>query len=316
MARLALNGLGSNGVRARQAAPASGPCRVAVLVVFLNEELFLPRLLASVTRQTRLPDRLLLVDDGSDDSSPALARAFAEQNPYAQLVRRERRDRAADRLAAAAELKAFQWAVARLDDRYDVIAKLDGDLEFPPEFFEAVLGAFEASPTLGIAGTDLSVHVGERTIHERSAPWHVRGATKFYRRECLEAISPLPAILGWDTIDEARARMRGWGVQRVPLPGDNPLHMRVTGTYDGAVRGFRRRGVAAWGYGAHPLNVLVSAVVRMGGPPRVVAGLAYLGGWLGAARKRAPRAEADVRRFVQREQRRRMVQRLLHRSAR
>jgi poly-beta-1,6-N-acetyl-D-glucosamine synthase len=281
--------------------------RLAVAVVFLDEEALLPRLLASIERQERLPDRLLLVDDGSSDRSPEIARAFALEHPYAQVLRRPRRERATDRLAAAAELRAFKWAVDLLYGDGDVIAKLDGDLELTPPFFATVARALEADPGLGIAGTGLRVPCPDGgAAQERSMSWHVRGATKFYRRACWEQIAPLPEVLGWDTIDEARARLRGWDVRNVTVPGGDALHLRPTGTYDGALRGFRRKGMAAWAYGAHPAWVAGSALVRMRERPRVVGGLAYAGGWLHAARDGAPRAEPEVRQLVRGEQRQRL----------
>jgi poly-beta-1,6-N-acetyl-D-glucosamine synthase len=285
---------------------------LAVAVVFLNEETLLPVLLESISRQTRLPDRLLLVDDGSTDASPEIARRFASEHAYAKLVRRPSRGREADRLAAAAELQAFQWAVAGHDERYDILAKLDGDLELAPRFFEQIVAALEIDPSLGIAGAELNVLGGDGEPEpERSAPWHVRGATKFYRRECWQQISPLPEILGWDTIDEARARMAGWQVAVIPMETTS-LHLRATGSYDGALRGFRRRGAAAWGYGAHPLSVLIGAAVRMPDRPRVRGGLAYLRGWVEAALRRRPRAEPELVRFVQGEQLRRVRRALTH----
>ncbi len=287
--------------------------RLAVVVVFLNEEAFLPRLLASVASQTRAPDRLLLVDDGSADASPTIARDFAERHPYAEVLLRARGPRAADRLAAAAELLAFQSGAEHLRGEFDVIAKMDGDLELPAELFEQVMNAFAGDARLGIAGASLAVANGDGSRRrERNAPWHVRGATKFYRQACLSEISPLPAILGWDTIDEARAEMRGWHVRSVEVSGSDALHLRQTGTYDGAIRGYRRRGVAAWGYGADPLNVLASALVRALDRPLVIGATAYLWGWVHAAIRRAPRAEADVRRFVRRQQRRRLWEAVAH----
>jgi poly-beta-1,6-N-acetyl-D-glucosamine synthase len=287
---------------------------LAAVVVFLNEERFLPRLLASLAAQTRPPDRLLLVDDGSTDGSPSLARAFAREHGYARALERPPRSVEDDRLARASELRAFQGAAEQLSERYDLLAKLDGDLELAPQVFERVVGAFEADPRLGIAGVALSVegtHGRWRT--ERSAPWHIRGATKFYRRECYEEIAPLPPILGWDTIDEVRARMRGWGLSIVPVPDGETRHLRTTGTYDGRVRGFRRRGLAAWGYGAHPLYVAVSSAVRMRDPPRILGGLIYFWSWLLAAAHGRPRAEREVVRFVQREQLSRLRELVLRR---
>src|SRR4051812_4311615 len=116
---------------------------LAAAVVFLNEANHLPRLLASVERQSRFPDLLLLVDDGSDDGSSDLSAEFAQRHPQVRALNRPRRGRDSDRLARAAELVGFQWAVERLDQHYDVIAKLDGDLEFPPSFFARVMDAFE-----------------------------------------------------------------------------------------------------------------------------------------------------------------------------
>lgn len=276
---------------------------LTVVVVFLNEELFLPRLLASIAGQTRRADRLLLVDDGSADASPTLARAFADEHAYARALERPGRSQESDRLVDASELRAFQWGVEQLPEPFDIVAKLDGDLELTPQVFERIVGAFDADPRLGIAGSSLSVAGPDGGWRrEQSAPWHIRGATKFYRRECYQQISPLPPILGWDTIDEARARMHGWRLAIVPIPDGDPRHLRTTGTYDGRLRGFRRRGVAAWGYGAHPLYVAAGALVRMRDRPRVLGGLTYFWSWLGAAARSAPRAEPEVVRFVRREQ--------------
>ncbi len=263
--------------------------RLAAAVVFLNEEDLLPRMFETLARQRRPPELLLLVDDGSQDRSGMVAAAFAHDRGYVRLLERAHRGPSSDRLAKAAELRAFQAAIEQIDGQFDVVAKLDADLELPTDFFLRVLAAFESDPKLGIAGAQLGVP-GAFGATEYSQPWHVRGATKFYRVSCWEAIAPLPPILGWDTIDETRAKM-------------------------GAIRGYRRRGAAAWGYGADPLNVLASVLVRMRHRPRLVGSLAYLGGWLGAALQRAPRAEPAARRYLQREQRRRLQAAALRRGA-
>ena len=287
--------------------------KLSVVVVFLNEEAFLPTLLRSISSQTRLADELVLVDDGSTDESVLLARAFSSEHPYARVLERPQRSEQADRLATASELRAFQWAVEQLVGPYDVVAKLDGDLDLAPDVFERVIAAVEADPKLGIVGTPLSIQQPSgRWEPEHSAPWHVRGATKFYRRECYSAISPLPPILGWDTIDEIRAAMHGWRLAIIETEGDS-RHLRTTGSYDGRLRGFRRRGVAAWGYGAHPVYVLLGGAIRMRQRPFLIGGLTYLWSWLRAALSDAPRAERDLRVYVRREEMRRLRQIISHR---
>jgi biofilm PGA synthesis N-glycosyltransferase PgaC len=292
------------------------PVRLAVVIPFLDEERLLPVLLDSIATQGRPPDRLLLVDDGSSDASPALAAAWARGRGYARLRRRPVRARSRDRLDGAHELRAFEWALAALEEPWDVVAKLDADLRLAPGTFAAVLARFEADPRLGIAGPRLlSVDDTGRDVSHRTRPEHVEGAARFYRRECLEEIGPIPPILGWDTIDEVRARMRGWRTVGGP-PGEEPVvHLRPMGAHDGALRAFRRWGVCAYGYGEHPLHVLLVAIRGMRERPVVLGGVSYLCGWLLAALRRAPRAERELRAYVRRDQLRRIGRRLGRRAA-
>lgn len=281
--------------------------RLAIVVPFLNEEAYLGPLLDSISRQSRLPHRLLLVDDGSSDGSLSLARKFAARHAYATALARPPREAGRDRLAQAAELVAFCWAVEQLDEPWDVVAKVDADLRLTPRCFEDLEARFEEDPRLGLAGAYLSVvRPDGRVVRERCPPDHVRGATKFYRRECFEQIFPLPPILGWDTIDEVTARMRGWRTATFAVSSGDPIHMRPTATYDGALRGFKRLGAAAYAYGAHPIFIVLGTVRRLRQPPLVVGGIAFMAGWLVAALGRQPRAQPAQRAFLWAEQKRRL----------
>lgn len=274
-----------------------------MIVPFLNEARYLPLLLASIERQTRLPDRLVLVDDGSSDGSGELVEAFAAAHPYAVALSRPPRAREADRLGSASELRSFEWAFARLDEPWDVVAKLDADLELNPRHFECLLEEMRADPRLGVAGAYLTDVAEDGSDSRFPGPrWHVRGATKFYRRECYERIAPIPAHLGWDTIDEAAARRAGWRTESFELPGGDTRHLRPTGRYDGRLRACRRWGECAWGYGAHPAYVLLGAVRRLVRPPYAIGGAMYALGYAGAALRRRPRVDRELRAFVRREE--------------
>lgn len=289
---------------------------LAVIVPFRDEVRYLPRLLSSIERQTRLPDRLILVDDGSTDSSGELAAAFAGTHGYAVALSRPRRSREADRLAGAGELRSFEWAVTQLDDRFDVVAKLDADLALNPLHFERVLDEMRADPGLGLAGICLSDVLADGLVRRQPAPrWHVRGATKFYRRQCYEQIQPIPAHLGWDMIDEVKARQAGWRTESFELPNSDTLHLRPTGHQDGRLRAYRRWGECAWGYGAHPAFALLGAVRRVGWRPYFVGGVLYAIGYCWAAVRGVPRAEPAVRAFVRREEARQVLETLTPRLA-
>jgi poly-beta-1,6-N-acetyl-D-glucosamine synthase len=284
---------------------------IVAIAPFLNEEPFLPAFLESIERQTRRPDRLLLVDDGSTDASARIAAEFADRRDWALALRRPVREWQGDRLSRAPEFVAFEWALAQVDEQWDVAAKLDADLRLTPRTIETIAEQLARRPDLGLAGTYLSEVGGDGVFGRlRIRPEHVHGATKFYRRECYEAISPVPAIIGWDTVDEIKAGMAGWSTQSFDMPDGDPLHMRLRGGHDGLLRGFRRWGEAAWAMGEHPLHVVLHGFQRMSDPPRVVGGLNYVAGWASAALRRLPRAEPEVRAVVRRRQLRRIGRRL------
>jgi len=277
--------------------------RMLLVCCFLDEERHLPTFLASIAAQDRPPDKLLLVDDGSSDASPRLAEGFAARHPFAELLRRPRRPAARDRLADAPELRAFHWALARVGEPYELVAKIDADLELTPRTLAHLERCLDEQPQLGLVGPYLSEIAPDGCRRRDDAPpQHVRGALKLYRRACLEQVEPIPEILGWDTIDEIAARMHGWRTRSEPIPDGDPLHLRPTGAHDGSLRAYRRWGACAWGWGAHPLHVLLAAASRARRPPRVVGALSYLAGWAQASARRAPRASADVRAFGRGEQ--------------
>jgi poly-beta-1,6-N-acetyl-D-glucosamine synthase len=285
--------------------------RIVTIVSFLDEERHLPRLLASLASQTRFPDELLLVDDGSSDASGRIAEEFAADRDGVRVLRRPPHPAGRDRLAGAHELLAFQWALAQATPGWDVVAKVDADLEFTPRSFEFIEQAFERDAALGMAGAYLSAAADDGTLRrEPQRVEHVRGPNKFYRRQCYEEIGPLPAHLGWDTMDQIRAAMRGWRTASLEMPDGEVVHLRPVGSHDGRLRAWRRWGTCAWGYGEHPLHVLALAARRAGERPRVLGALNYVVGWGVAGLRRAPRAEPELRAYVRREQMQRMRARL------
>lgn len=278
------------------APPAS--LRIALVVSFLNEERYLPTFLASVSGQTRPPDELLLVDDGSTDASAAIAEEFAAAHPWARVLRRPRRPAERDRLANAAVVASFEWGVSQLSRTPGVVAKMDADLDLTPSLLAAVERSLVGDPELGVVGSYLCVEDGGERRREFNPPDHVRGPNKFYRWDCFEDIAPLAPHLGWDTVDEIKARMCGWRSRSLALPEGDPLHMRPTGLHDGRLRAFRRWGTCAWCFGQPSFIVVAGGFTRVLERPYVLGGLNYVAGWALAGLRGTPRVDADVRAFV------------------
>jgi glycosyltransferase involved in cell wall biosynthesis len=271
-------------------------------------------LLASLDAQERRPDELLLVDDGSTDTSPEIAERFACDRNWVRVARRPPREPGRDRLAGGAAVRAFEWGVERLAAPWDVVAKVDADLDLTPRTLATLMGAFAADPELGMAGPYIAAETEDgRVVRQRCPADHVEGESKLYRRACFGDIAPLPPMLGWDTIDEIRARLRGWRTASFEIPDGDPVHLRKMGSHDGQLRGYRRWGACAWGYGEHPLHVVAVGVQRIGDRPRVLGGASYVIGYGLAALRQLPRAEPEVRAQARRENLRKLRARFLGR---
>jgi poly-beta-1,6-N-acetyl-D-glucosamine synthase len=284
---------------------------LAVVSCFLNEERYLRRCLDSLVAQTEPPDELLLVDDGSSDGSAELAEEFAAAHSWARALRRPSQPPQRDRLARAGVVQAFTWALDRLDSEWEVLGKLDADMELTPDVLATVRREFTQDASLGMTGPRISEPDSSgAAVRKPCGPDHVEGSTKFYRRACFEQVAPLPPFLGWDTIDESRARLHGWSTRSFEAPGGDPIHMRPMGALDGGLRARRRWGRCAYAYGAHPAHVLAYGGWLALRPPYVAGGINYVAGWAGGAIRRAPRAEPELREFVRRDQWRRLTRRL------
>src|SRR5215204_4784863 len=56
-----------------------------------NEETFIEKTLASVVAQTILPERWVIIDDGSTDRTPEIAEQYAQRFAWIEMVRRPHR---------------------------------------------------------------------------------------------------------------------------------------------------------------------------------------------------------------------------------
>ena len=150
-----------------------------------------------------------------------------------------------DRLIEAVEVRAFNHGLNSVDWRsFTHVGKLDGDIELPPEWYETLLARFDAEPRLGIACGQLSETVDGVTRTIPIPAHHVHGALKLYAVDCLAQIGGLQPRLGWDTIDEAYARMRGWSTRSFADP--IAIHHRPLASRDGVLRGRARHGACAY----------------------------------------------------------------------
>ena len=176
-------------------------------------------------------------------------------------------------------------------DAWHYLVKLDGDLSFAPDYFERSFERFHGEIRLGIAGGTICISVGDvvEVESKRDPKFHVRGATKIYRRQCWEQIGGLLRAPGWDTLDEVKANMLGWTTST--LSGIDAIHHRPTGAAYGVWNDRVKAGVANYISGYHPLFMLFKCSKRMLEKPYLTGGLALLYGFAKGYIKRIPRVD-------------------------
>lgn len=113
--------------------------RHAVIIPARNEEGYLGRTLDSLLRQTEAPERIIVVDDGSTDATPAQLAAVHDP----RLV--------VERQAPAGLAVALNRALGRA--RAPLVARLDADDLALPTRLERQRAYLETHPQVGLLGT-------------------------------------------------------------------------------------------------------------------------------------------------------------------
>jgi glycosyltransferase involved in cell wall biosynthesis len=112
---------------------------LSVVLPNYNDAALLPLALESIVKQTRPADEVIVVDDGSTDSSPAVVESFAKKHPSVRLLRFEKnRGVLAVQSAGLAEVKGRWLHFAASDDAYK------------PALYERSLAMLEKNPSAGL----------------------------------------------------------------------------------------------------------------------------------------------------------------------
>lgn len=251
-----------------------------VITPVRNEADNLPRLADAVVSQSQRPAFWTIVDNGSDDETVELARSLAERHAWVRLVQ-------IPSLPAgrgAPIVRSFHAGLAERPEDVDVIVGVDADVGFAPDYFERLVAEFATDGELGIAsGSGWEEIRGEwRQRHlTGSTVW---GATRAYRRECLEQLLPLEERLGWDGIDEFKANALGWRTRIVPSLDFR--HYRREGSRDGGWQARVAQGDFCWYVGYRPTYILLRTAFNAMRHP-TACGLLW--GYARGALTRAPR---------------------------
>jgi len=272
-----------------------------------NEGALIERTIQSVISQTVLPERWVIVSDGSTDDTESVVEKYLGGHSWLELVRRPPRSER----HFAAKVDAFAAGYDRLRGlEFDVIGNLDADVSFEPDYMEYLLGKFATMPRLGVAGT----HYVEGDFHSfRDSyinPQHVNGQCQMFRRECFEDIGGYVPNKegGIDWIAVTTARMKGWDTRSF---SDRVFHHhRKMGTAGMSELGARfHYGKKDYFLGGHPLWQVFRSTFQMTKKPYVLGGLGLLLGYMWYWVRRVERpVSPELMRFHRAEQMSRLRQ--------
>jgi biofilm PGA synthesis N-glycosyltransferase PgaC len=267
-----------------------------------NEEAFIDKTLASMVAQTVLPERWVIVDDGSSDRTAEIIQRYAKRFSWIRLVQRPPR---LDR-SFAGKVRAFNAGLEHVQSvPFEAIGNLDADLSFEPDYLEFLIGKFAEDPQLGVAGTPFTEDSGYDTARDSfEGENHVAGGCQLFRRQCFEDVGgyiPNPAG-GIDWIAVTTARMKGW--QTRSFPEKRFHHYRTLGTAG------RSSMAASFSYGekdyylgGSPVWQLFRVAYRMTKRPVLIDGFALLSGYCWAALRGIERpVSSELMRFHRQEQ--------------
>lgn len=277
--------------------------RYVIVTPVRDEAKTIAGVIASVSSQTVRPVEWVIVNDGSTDGTDGIVKQHLVNFPWIRLIERSNRG---FRKSGAGVIEAFYDGYHALRCRdWDFIVKLDGDITLAPDYFEKCFAHFRRDLRLGVGGGDVYHEIAGRQKLENNPRFHVRGATKIYRRACWEAIGGLCEAPGWDTIDEVKANMLGW--RSYSFSDLRVVHHRPTGTADGALRDRAKHGLACYLSGYHPLFVVASCVSRLIKKPYFAGSFAIAYGFLKGYCLRLPRAsDRRLIRYMRAQQLRRL----------
>ena len=245
-----------------------------------NEQAYLEKTILSVVSQTVLPNKWIIVSDGSTDLTDEIASKYAAQHDFIEFLRMpDHHER-----EFTAKVHCFNAGYLRVvDSRFDIIGNLDADLTFEPDYIEYLLEKFVLFPELGVAGTPF-VEEGTSYDYRFTNIEHVSGACQLFRRKCFEDIGGYLPIKGGgiDWVAVTSARMKGWQTRTFT---DKVIHHhRKMGTGKGnKIKALYRQGRQDYYLGNHPVWEFLRMFYQMRFSLPVIGGMVLFSGYCFAA---------------------------------
>lgn len=174
--------------------------KIGVVIPARNEEKYLGKTLECLLNQTRKPDVVVVVDDGSSDNTAEIAKQFG-----VTVLRRPNRDYSVLGTPEEAEVRNVGFRFLDKIGGFDYVMVLDADQMLSRDYIEKIIAEMEKNRRLVLASGRI---VGEMTRTPR-------GSGRVYRFAFLREIGFFPINYGAESYTMCKALEKGYEIKVV-----------------------------------------------------------------------------------------------------
>ena len=257
--------------------------------------------------QTVRPEKWIIVDDSSEPKCVESIQDLVREHPWIQL--HENSTISLEKSRAARIAKLFSFGIQNAPNNWAFCSKIDSDMQLENRYFEKIYFEFAKNQNLGIASGNCKVKGIFGTNVEKVEKNHTRGGLKTYRRACLESISGIAGVEGWDTIDGCVARKKGWETKNFEMIVAH--QSRLTGSAVGLLKTAYRQGRTCHYLDYYPPYFFARVASKVLKRYPIVCSLTMLMGYFSSTMRSKPKYEnQETLNFLRDEQKDRLFKKL------
>jgi glycosyltransferase involved in cell wall biosynthesis len=255
-----------------------------IITPVFNEEKYLDVYIKSIINQSSKPLEMVMVDDSSTDDSANIIKEYSSNHTWIKYVHHSS---LASKQQGSKVVAAFRHGVLSLSNLdYNVISKIDADLELPPNYFKTIMNAFQEDRQLGIVGGQIMEFSDGKWIVIPQSYYEVRGALKSYSAECYRAMGGIKPYLGWDGLDIMTAWHQGWKTKYLKI---GVKHFRPANNDYNITELNYEFGISNYTLGGNLILAIVRAIVKLFTKPYARNGISFMQGYIHAMMSKTPK---------------------------
>jgi glycosyltransferase involved in cell wall biosynthesis len=195
--------------------------RYALVTAVKNEEFLLPALFHTVSNQSILPERWIIVNDNSTDKSTSLISSFSKSKSWVEAVHIQGNNEYNSLNYSIAIRKGCDRILKLIDTNLldvEYIGLVDADVKFTSKHFEKLMNEFYSDKNLGICSGDIYYLDGNKITKFNDNGDYPVGTIRFWSYECFIKTGGFIETHAPDTVSNIKAIQNNFKIKRFKTP--------------------------------------------------------------------------------------------------